>query len=184
VALYVKPGEDFHWYRKNDNGSWSHKLAQLPATTKDFSGVEIGNSLVGDDTDGYIFCEYMCTPAPCALEIYRRRRRLETTISNEFFEIQILARAGVFNPGWNPDATETASIQERLEGLTTEVPDPEWPVQSGYSGFAMTSSPTLRVWAGFIQTNGTYFADVNDLETYLIGRAIARGFGDEVPVLV
>jgi hypothetical protein len=151
-----------------------------PATTLDNSGVEIGNSLVGDDTGDYEFCEYMC--APCALEI-SRRRQLETTISNEFFEIQILARSGVFNPGWNPDATETASIQERLQGLTT-VPDPMWPVQFGYAGFAMTSSPTLRVWEGFIQTNGTYFADVNDLETYLIGRAIARGFGDEFPAPV
>jgi len=32
VALVVKPGGDYHWYRQDSDGTWSHKQGQLPAT--------------------------------------------------------------------------------------------------------------------------------------------------------
>ena len=27
VALVVDPGNDYHWYRRNPNGTWSHKIS-------------------------------------------------------------------------------------------------------------------------------------------------------------
>jgi hypothetical protein len=42
VALALAPTiGDYHWWRKNDNGYWSHKPGQTPATTKDASGASI-----------------------------------------------------------------------------------------------------------------------------------------------
>jgi hypothetical protein len=38
VALVVDPGWDYHWYRKDRDGNWSHKIADTPATNLDNSG--------------------------------------------------------------------------------------------------------------------------------------------------
>lgn len=38
VALVVAPGYDFHWYRRDSSGNWSHKPGQLGATTVDNNG--------------------------------------------------------------------------------------------------------------------------------------------------
>ena len=38
VALFIYPGYDFHWYRQNPDGTWSHKLGSEPVTNCDFSG--------------------------------------------------------------------------------------------------------------------------------------------------
>lgn len=35
IALVVGQGWDFHWYRRDDNGYWSHKPGSTPATTLD-----------------------------------------------------------------------------------------------------------------------------------------------------
>lgn len=60
VALVVWPGVDFHWYRQDDNGCWSHKPGQTPVTNLDNSG-----NLIADpqhcDLGDYNFCCYMIT---------------------------------------------------------------------------------------------------------------------------
>jgi len=181
VALYIDQMNDYHWYRKNDDGDWSHKMGPTAATTKDFSGLEIGPDLKGADTAPYLFCSYMC--APCDLEISSRRRQRSLAVDNpEFYDIQILARSGMFNPGWNPTEAEKASIAPLLESLT-EVEDPNWPVKSGYTGFVDVNptSTIFRVWDGVIQIGSKYYVDVG-LEDYLIVRAIDRGFESEVPL--
>ena len=38
VALYMAPGVDYHWYRQNPDGTWSHKLASDSVTLLDASG--------------------------------------------------------------------------------------------------------------------------------------------------
>lgn len=38
VALVIDNGVDYHWYRQNIDGTWSHKLAWLPITNLDASG--------------------------------------------------------------------------------------------------------------------------------------------------
>lgn len=37
VALVIDNGIDYHWYRQNTDGTWSHKLAWLPVTNLDAS---------------------------------------------------------------------------------------------------------------------------------------------------
>lgn len=41
VALVIAPGYDFHWYRKDMGGKWSHKPGGTAATNIDNAGVEI-----------------------------------------------------------------------------------------------------------------------------------------------
>ena len=60
VALVVWQGVDFHWYRQDDNGCWSHKPGQTQVTNLDNSG-----NLIADpancDLGNYGFCCYMVT---------------------------------------------------------------------------------------------------------------------------
>lgn len=43
VALVVAPGYDYHWYRRDGNGKWTHKPGQTAATNRDNSGNEIAD---------------------------------------------------------------------------------------------------------------------------------------------
>jgi hypothetical protein len=38
VALVVDPNRDYHWYRQNPDGSWSHKRGHTAVTNVDASG--------------------------------------------------------------------------------------------------------------------------------------------------
>lgn len=38
VALVIDIGKDYHWYRQNPDGTWSHKSGRLPVTDRDDSG--------------------------------------------------------------------------------------------------------------------------------------------------
>jgi hypothetical protein len=38
LALVAAPGYDYHWYRLDDNGTWSHKIGWAPATNLDNAG--------------------------------------------------------------------------------------------------------------------------------------------------
>lgn len=38
VALVVDPGSDYHWYRQNSDGTWSHKRGNTDVTNYDASG--------------------------------------------------------------------------------------------------------------------------------------------------
>lgn len=60
VALVVWPFVDFHWYRQDSNGCWSHKPGSTPATNLDNGG-----NLIADPANcnlgNYNFCTYMIT---------------------------------------------------------------------------------------------------------------------------
>ena len=43
VALFVDPGKDYHWYRQDDNGNWSHKLGDGPVMNLDGAGNPIAD---------------------------------------------------------------------------------------------------------------------------------------------
>jgi hypothetical protein len=61
VALVVWPGNDYHWYRQDNVGCWSHKPGSTPARNTDNSGNPISDPKTcnrGPYTD---FCTYMVT---------------------------------------------------------------------------------------------------------------------------
>ena len=43
VYLVVAPGIDYHWYRQDSNGDWSHKPGSTPVTNVDASGNRISD---------------------------------------------------------------------------------------------------------------------------------------------
>jgi len=65
VALVVDPGTDYHWYRLDSGGMWSHKPGGTMATNLDNSGNPIGNPETADRCGGWLcytdFCGYLCS---------------------------------------------------------------------------------------------------------------------------
>jgi uncharacterized Zn-binding protein involved in type VI secretion len=68
VALVVDPGADYHWYRLDSNGGWSHKPGNTSATNIDASGNPITDPKTADRNYGAFnyskFCGYFYVPTP------------------------------------------------------------------------------------------------------------------------
>ena len=60
AALVIWPGQDFHWYRRDRYGKWSHKPGSTPARNTDNSGREITNPETCDRGPYTQFCGYFC----------------------------------------------------------------------------------------------------------------------------
>lgn len=66
-AIVVAPGRDYHYYRLNDDGQWSHKPGYKPSTIYDSKGERITNpEKASRDYGGTLnykdFCGYVCVP--------------------------------------------------------------------------------------------------------------------------
>lgn len=63
AALFFPKGErDFHWYRQDDDGTWSHKIGYMRPTNKDEKGKRIKNPLSADRGEYSIFGGYFLVP--------------------------------------------------------------------------------------------------------------------------
>lgn len=60
VALVISPGWDYHWYRKDRDGKWSHKMGGSPATNLDNNGNIITDPRTADRGSYTIFCGCFC----------------------------------------------------------------------------------------------------------------------------
>lgn len=60
VALVIWPGVDYHWYRLDKDGKWSHKPGRTPATNLDNSGNLINDPRTADRGDYTEFCGCFC----------------------------------------------------------------------------------------------------------------------------
>jgi hypothetical protein len=64
IALVVWPGNDYHWYRQDNNTRWSHKPGQTPARNTDNSGSPIADPRSCNRGPYTSFCGfYHCVPA-------------------------------------------------------------------------------------------------------------------------
>lgn len=61
IALVVAPDFDYHWYRMDTNGLWSHKPGGTNATNLDNSGNIITDPETADRGNYTDFCGYFCT---------------------------------------------------------------------------------------------------------------------------
>lgn len=63
VALAVDPGFDYHWYRLDSNGCWSHKPGLAPITNKDYNNQKIEDPRLAVNPPGfdYFFVCFMKT---------------------------------------------------------------------------------------------------------------------------
>ncbi|MCA9771703.1 MAG: hypothetical protein KC466_04795 [Myxococcales bacterium] len=190
TALVVDPGTDYHWYRQNADGTWSHKPGQTCATTKDNAGDPITDPATAD-RDGYTdFCGYMCVPL--TVTTIKTLEVAEVKGAEPLVQVAIVRRSGVANPGWTlTDPLEYDTLAAYLEDLVP-VANPNWPELLGYRGFAILRQDDalpianiVRVWNGVIEFHEgetmSFFADGNGLEAFLTSEAIARGLGSELP---
>jgi len=61
VALVIWPGNDFHWYRQDSSGCWSHKPGQTAARATDNKGAAITDPNMCDRGPYKDSCAYMIT---------------------------------------------------------------------------------------------------------------------------
>ena len=61
VALVIWPGQDYHWYRQDKVGCWSHKPGSTPARNTDNSGHAISDPKTANRGPYTQFCTYMIT---------------------------------------------------------------------------------------------------------------------------
>lgn len=78
-ALVVDPGNDYHYYRQNDDGYWSHKPGYKPSTMIDASGNKITNPELANRNYGRLnysqFCGHFCVPRqPTQKRMYYKPR--------------------------------------------------------------------------------------------------------------
>ena len=59
VALVVKPGQDYHWYRQDNTGCWSHKPGTRRVRNYDNNGNRIADPRTCSRDRYSIFCSYM-----------------------------------------------------------------------------------------------------------------------------
>ncbi len=59
VALVVWPGGDYHWYRKGEDGWWTHKPGSTAVTNLDNSGKKIVDPRTADRGPYTEFCTFM-----------------------------------------------------------------------------------------------------------------------------
>jgi hypothetical protein len=60
VALVIWPGEDFHFYRQDRSGMWSHKPGSTEATNRDNSGNLMADPQTANRGPYTVFCGYYC----------------------------------------------------------------------------------------------------------------------------
>lgn len=61
IAMVVAPGWDYHWYRLDQNGMWSHKPGRTQATNRDNSGNLISSPETANRGAYTDFCGYYCS---------------------------------------------------------------------------------------------------------------------------
>jgi hypothetical protein len=87
-SMVIAPGEDYHFYRKNDDGRWSHKAGYKPPTTLDAAGVPIANPESADRKYGERlnykdFCGFQCIPRDPHIKHMRMANNSDNSIRNK-----------------------------------------------------------------------------------------------------
>lgn len=61
VALVIWPGRDYHWYRQDNVGCWSHKPGSTPVRNVDNAGQRIRDPRTCNRGPYSVFCTFMIT---------------------------------------------------------------------------------------------------------------------------
>lgn len=206
VALVLDPDtrNDYHLYRLNGDGTWSHKPGKRWATIYDTSGLLITNPEIADRRKtcpfyfgsgecyrpGYtVFCGYYCVPCDFEPTIPPPSGSPGLLTEDPTLRAELLVFSGLENPDWLIESNVV--LQEILDmvqasAIIDAVPLPD---TLGYTGFFLTPENGLvgfpdliDVFDGVIRTvdDGieTFRADTNGLESFLFALAIEAGFGD------
>ena len=185
-------GGDFHWWRLNGDGSWSHKRGKTKAKTTYTDGASTEQALTDPrqaaQRDGYDLCGFMGVPknggganvGPLALAPVCRPRENAVYVA-------ALQPSGLETPEDMLDAAQISQLQTHLPTFSAgnEVPNPNWPgVPAGQpAGFLVWAGidgqgsipPYMVVRDGVVEVvfaypdtrADVYYADDNGLEDFL-----------------
>ncbi len=207
VALVVGPGDDYHWYRQNGDGTWSHKPGTTPVTNLDTAGNVITDPRTADRRfdpmdaagTGYTdFCGFMCVPAAVTVRegsAADADEPVELGVPSNEARLSVLYYSGRYDPEWTAAPSDVAEINCRLNAAIAAapggIPNPMWPGKLGFAGLRVTSGVAtglpelITVYQGVIEVNNggitVYYPDVSQLGEVLRCGAIAQGFGSLVP---
>ncbi len=191
VALVLDPtpdNTDYHWYRQDVGGAWSHKPDFGEATDKDSSGKPISDPEKADRGRYKKFCGWFCVCRGTQVAMAAHRQ------SGEAVMALALIYSGRKDPGWTLSAHELAILADKLADLPpTEVrPRPTL----SYHGFMLLNPMgraglprVLTVAQGIVTVSvGTAairtYEDARQLEAWLLTVAATKPFGKELKAVL
>ncbi len=195
AALVIAPGRDYHWYRHDRDGMWTHKPGHTPATNVDNSKQPISDPRTANRGPYTVFCGFFAIPRggvtlagqgsfPTRLAAVQPRP--DQTV------VRLLVFSGRPDPEWVLDADEAEALVAKLDTAergTRLAALPADPSRLGYRGFQIDrpgATPGARqittVHAGAVSTVRTtgldHRADTGSIEEDLLAQARQRGFGN------
>lgn len=185
VALVIDPDEepeesDFHWYRQDDDGTWSHKPGKTAARNVDDSGNTIDDPQECDRGSYDVFCGFFCV---CPAEGEGEESESTVTMAETGrggVTAEMLLYSGREDPSLALEPEQVGEVTSRLVDLPASDVEPGGGL--GYAGFVVSFGDTrepgqpeeVRVFDGVVavkQSGETsFFQDANELETYLLQR--------------
>jgi hypothetical protein len=184
VALVIDPDEDdsdYHWYREDDGGGWSHKPGHDTVRNTDEAGAVIADPEAADRGDYTEWVGYYYV-GPAFPDPDRATAAVQATTDTP--EISALVFSGRKDPALTPDAGQQGEIAARLQGLTRASAIPEGGLS--YSGCLVTAPGSsqlpvaVRAYNGVVEVTQapgkvSLYQDQKGLEKYLLGLLKARG---------
>jgi hypothetical protein len=171
VVGFVQQGDDvvqdYHWYRQDADGSWSHKPGGQPATNKDSGGNGINNPETADKgktkdgTKQYDnFCGYFCVTKATAVQLVYQGGIIPSAAVAGLVDLMRGTSASTESGGGpalasnqisatplalsgEDDTTAVFTSQADLDSIAsmltglTPTSDPSWQSQLGYAGISM-----------------------------------------------
>lgn len=207
VALVVDPDptprvSDFHFYRQDDDGRWSHREGEDPACDVDGRRRAILDPRTAD-RDGYTtFCGYYCANPRLPPEVEEEVTGPQQPL------VQLLLFSGRPNPSRELTEEQLLEVRSRMQGLTPRADIAEGELGS-YSGCVVSFNPdapgprSVRAFAGAVavtEESGRLalyndderletfllelFAETDDWETLLLRIRRSRDPGDAARALI
>jgi hypothetical protein len=171
---------DYHWFRRNNDGSWSHKPGSSKARDTDDNGDAISNPEDLTSTPGATEYDKFCTWVKYTeADVGVRGAASFDLVDVAPNTVQITATGTSGIPyGWRLTDPEEIDgfVDSYLTGLT-QMSDPNWDT-TGYHGFlaeaeAGVLSPTSGLWTDTDEVMITVWLGVIEVATY-------PGTGEEV----
>jgi hypothetical protein len=183
VALVIDPDpvdSDFHWYRQDVGGMWSHKPGQTAVTDHDYAGHAIADPRLANRGPYTEFCGYFCTCAATEGEPAREEGTMaRVNAESRPPRVQMLLYAGRANPSIGLDEAQLQEVARLLEGLSVRSDAPAGGL--GYSGCVVRDGdqvvsgmpPDVRAFNGAVTVTAasgdvTIYEDQNEIERWLL----------------
>jgi hypothetical protein len=198
VALVIDPlFPDFHWYRQDDDGTWSHKPGGLPATNRDADGNPITDPRAADrdyrrvgGPNYTLFCGCFCVCPPVSVASLDGARGQEFAMAESPIEVTLLRHSGLPNPVWMLSTEQARELARRLKSLPATKPVP-----LGWIGIAVSNPGRVHgvpenvlLHDGVIEivrpVEPQTFRDRTQVANWLLGLGTEAGFGSLIEQLI